>query len=187
MHQPIFCLLFSSLPRASRLFSTLLCFLSLASTRSSLRVRKFHRVEGTTPLSAAREAPQSTRLPRDMLALATKLEQGVANGTFTRQDELAIFAVVLATAALAGGIVVAACCWCETGIGERKYGGRARSGARARRGCGCDMLMWDNRPDVRSLSLFLRVMIILVICEISQRVYECTYGRRALSVNARWS
>ena len=32
-----------------------------------------------------------------MLAVATKLEQGVTNGTFTRQDELAIFAVVLAT------------------------------------------------------------------------------------------
>ena len=48
-----------------------------------------------------------TRLLREYVGSGNELEQGVTNGTFTRQDELAIFAVVLATAALAGGIVVA--------------------------------------------------------------------------------
>lgn len=69
-------------------------------------MRKFHRVEGRLAVNPLREAPQSTRLLRHMLAVATKLEQGVAHGTFTRQGELA---VVLATGALAGGMVVAAC------------------------------------------------------------------------------
>ena len=45
MHQPIFCFLISLLPLVSSLVSSLLCFLCLV-TRSSLRVRKFHRVEG---------------------------------------------------------------------------------------------------------------------------------------------
>ena len=58
-----------------------------------------------------------------MLALATKLEQGVTHGTFTRQEDLAILAVVLATVALAGGIVAAACL-CGSSVGVHRVASR---------------------------------------------------------------
>ena len=128
MHQPIFCLLFSLLPFVSRLVSV------------------FFVLSRVLPFACASSTALRAGLPSDrcvkrrkaracygnMLAVATKLEQGVTHGTFTRQDRLAIFAVVLATAALAGGIVVAACLlvWTQVSVNVRvlRVASRARCG-----------------------------------------------------------
>ena len=119
---------------ASSRLSSLLCFLCLAprATRSSLpcacasstalRAGLPSKSPLRRPLS--RREAQSTRLLRNMLALATKLQQGATHGTFTRQEDLAILAVVLATAALAGGIVVAACLLCGSSVGVLRVASR---------------------------------------------------------------
>jgi hypothetical protein len=111
---------------ASSRLSSLLCFLCLAprATRSSLPCACASStalragLPSKSPLRRpfSRREAQSTRLLRNMLALATKLQQGATHGTFTRQEDLTTLSVVLATAALAGGIVVAACL-CGSSVG----------------------------------------------------------------------